>query len=47
MRKKEENGIIKIGYLPIKEIPVDKLTKPLNGVSFTIFRKFIGIINQA
>ena len=46
MRKKEEDGMVEVGYLPIKEIPVDRLMKPLNGVNFGIFQNLIKMTNQ-
>ena len=45
IREKEEDGTMKVGYLLTKEISADRLTKPLNRVSFVIFREFIGMIS--
>ena len=46
MREKGGNGIIKVSYLSIKEMPADGLTKLFNSVSFRIFQELIKITNQ-
>ena len=47
MREEEEDGMVEINYLPMKEMLADGLIKLLNGVSFATFRELIGIISQA
>jgi len=40
-REKMKNGVVKIVYIPIKDMVADGLTKPLTGAKFQQFVKLL------